>query len=436
MIPELTRAFGRTLDQTQWLSLDKLRIYQAPLLSKLLVHAKAHTDFYRDRFEFDPTSPEAIEEAWSALPIITRAEAVKNREHLLSRYEPPETGPALDGETSGSTSFPFRYRRSQIALVAAQALNERMYRWWKVDGAKSCSRISYDRQHNAVPPDGATLAGWHSAYPQASYHILSTVADVTAQVDWLMRRRSAYLAAYPHILKEIALAIKRAKGDIRFDLLFSFGAVVDQETRDICRSVFGAEIADTYGADEAGHFASQCPQCGEYHLSAEATRVEILRADGSPASEGEVGRVVATSFYNYSLPLIRYEVGDLAEAGSSKPRCRRGLPAIRRILGRYRNVFRFRDGTIRSPHPERFGLKETMALRQSQVIQIDYDRIEILWVGEGSDQSIDLPALEQRVRQVLGQKVDVTTRKVDALERSPSGKFEDCISLVPSSTSI
>ena len=157
----------------------------------------------------------------------------------------------------------------------------------------------------------------------------------------------------------------------------------------------------------------------------------MLRADGSPAAPGEIGRVIVTSLYNYAQPMIRYEPGDLAEAGSAKARCRRGLRSLRRILGRYRNVFRFRDGTIRSPSPERFGIRDLIPMRQSQVIQHDFDRIEILFVSDGSERQIDLPALTERIRSVLGQPVDVTVRRVEAIERSPSGKYEDCISLVP-----
>jgi phenylacetate-CoA ligase len=212
--------------------------------------------------------------------------------------------------------------------------------------------------------------------------------------------------------------------------VFGFGLVVDDEARGLCRTEFGAEIADTYGAEEAGHFASQCPECGEYHVSAEAMRVEILRADGSPAPPGEIGRVVVTSLYNYAQPLIRYEIGDLAEVGSEPSACGRGLPTLRRILGRYRNVFRFRDGTIRSPSVARFGLRDFIPLKQAQVVQLDIDRIEIRWVPDGSDRPIDLASLTAQIRSVLRQPVDVSLRRVDAIERSPSGKFEDCISLV------
>ena len=216
---------------------------------------------------------------------------------------------------------------------------------------------------------------------------------------------------------------------LRLELIFSFATVVDPDIRTLCRAVFGSEIADTYGAQEVGHIAAQCGDCGEYHISAERCLVEILRDDGSPAAPGEIGRVIVTPFYSYAMPFIRYELGDLAEAGTATPSCGRGLPTMRRILGRYRNLFRFRDGTTVWPTPAHF--RTSIAGKQFQVVQTDFDHIEILYVPESSDQPIDLPALTKRVRSTLRQPVDVTVRAVDAIPRSRNGKYEDFISQVP-----
>ena len=161
------------------------------------------------------------------------------------------------------------------------------------------------------------------------------------------------------------------------------------------------------------------------------SRVEILGSDGSLVQSGEVGRVVVTPFYNYAMPLIRYELGDLAELGSKHAQCGRGLPSLRRILGRYRNVFRFRDGKIASPSAVLLSAQGTFATPQSQIVQLDLDRIEIRWVSDGTDRPVDIAALTSQVRSVLRQPVKVSVRKVDVIERSSSGKFEDCVSLVP-----
>ena len=95
--------------------------------------------------------------------------------------------------------------------------------------------------------------------------------------------------SFAGIIKELALTVRR-RGIALGSTVFPVAAMLDAETRELCRSVFGAEIADTYGAQEAGHIAAQCPDCGDYHLSADASVVHILCDDGSPAAAGETGR--------------------------------------------------------------------------------------------------------------------------------------------------
>ena len=215
-------------------------------------------------------------------------------------------------------------------------------------------------------------------------------------------------------------------------MLFSFAAALDEEARELCKAAFGAEIADTYGTQETDHIAAQCRECGEYHISAEACLVEVLRVDGSPAGPGEIGRVIVTPLYNYAMPMIRYELGDMAEVGAARPVCGRGLPTLRRILGRYRNMFRYRDGTTAWPVSASFRLRKFLDLKQFQVVQTDFDAIEIRYVPDdgAADRPVDLAALTERVRAVLRQPVDVTVRRVAEIARSRSGKYEDCVSLV------
>jgi phenylacetate-CoA ligase len=423
------RAFGQRLAHTERLSLEQLQAYQAPLVARLLLHARKTTKFYKDRLDFDLKSHKKINESWSGIPILSREEAVKNYPKLTSRKPPlPEIGPVIEGETSGSTGMPFRFKKNGASVLASAALTERLYRWWSVDGAKSLASIAAHTQRSV------TAQWWHSSHPTGVRYDFGTREDVDAQLNWLMARRPHYLACYATILKELARAAQTRGIELRFAVLLSFATTVDDETRELCRAAFGAEIADTYGAQEVDHIAAQCRECGEYHISAETTRVEVLRSDGSSAAPGEIGRVVATPLYNYAMPLIRYELGDMAEVGTAPPDCGRGLPTLRRILGRYRNMFRYLDGSTSWPRATGFRLGNFIALKQFQVVQTDHNHVEIRYVpdDDATDRPIDLAALTQRVRTVLCQPVDVSVRRVVQIERSRGGKYEDCISLVSS----
>ena len=158
------RAFGQTLAHTERLSLEQLQAYQAPLVARLLAHARKTTKFYRDRLDFDLKSHKEINESWSAIPILSRAEAVKNYLKLTNRKPPPpEIGPVIEGRTSGSTGTPFRFKKNGASVLASAALTERLYRWWSVDGAKSLafiagiSRLPPD-EFGGLPPSGGIQA--------------------------------------------------------------------------------------------------------------------------------------------------------------------------------------------------------------------------------------------------------------------------------------
>jgi phenylacetate-CoA ligase len=431
MKTDLVRGLARTFARTEWLSSAELADYRAPLIRKLFAHAKQNTLFYKDRLDFDVTSRNSIEKKWSRIPIVTRAEAVANRNQIRSRRIPPDSLGIKKTQTSGSTGIPFSYEKSIVSMAAAKALTERMFRWWSVDAAKSFAHIRITGAGKGQPPNGDITLGWHSQCRTGIGYLLSINTEAETQLRWLHRRKPAYLYTYSCILRELAVSAIKLGIDLKFAALFSGSTVLSDEIRTLCESAFRAQIADTYGSEEVDHIAAQCPDCGEYHISAEANVLEVLREDGSMAKTGEIGRVVVTSLYNYAMPLIRYELGDLVEVGSTPSTCGRGLPTLRRILGRDRNLFRFRDGSAAFPVLPKFQLQNFISFKQMQLVQTEFERIEIRYVPDlQSVGSIDLAAVTQQFRSVLKQPVEVALVPVEAIPRTRTGKYEDCISLV------
>ena len=429
MNPQLVKAFGETLAQTPWLSRKKLMEYQAPLIERLLRHACETTDLYRTRLRFDLSSPATIEKAWHSIPILTRAEASAQAERLKSRTWPPETGDIFEEETSGSTGLPFEFLKSGLTVAATQALSERMFAWWKLDGRKSLATLSYRRRNQPpLPATGGTAVGWYTAEPTGAKLTFDAAADTDTQLDWLQSIRPDYLATFSTNLTRLAGRALERGLDLKFACVLSFGTRVDPAIRELSQRAFGARIADSYGSQEVGHVATECPDCGEYHLAMESTRIEILGRDNRPAGPGESGRIIATPFYNYAMPLIRYDMGDFAIVGKTKPSCGRGLPALRRILGRARNRFRFRDSSVCWPELADFKLSDFIAYRDIQLVQTALDRIEVRYVAKSPGQpSPNEEAVIDRVRTTLRQPLTVTIRAVDNLGRITHGKIDDCI---------
>ncbi|MCH8037825.1 MAG: tetratricopeptide repeat protein [Proteobacteria bacterium] len=213
-----------------------------------------------------------------------------------------------------------------------------------------------------------------------------------------------------------------ATGTLTFETVLS--ETLDPAVRESCMRVWNATLSDAYSSEELGMIAFQCPENTHYHLQAENLFVEILDEEGALCAPGQVGRVVVTDLHNFAMPLIRYEIGDYAEAGEPCP-CGRGLPVITRILGRTRNMLTLPSGEQIWPAFAK-ALREALPqLRQAQLVQRTLDEIEVRLVVARPL----TPREEDRARRALGKALsDAFAYRfvyVDEIPRSAAGKFEE-----------
>ncbi|MCJ2046496.1 hypothetical protein MKK58_18435 [Methylobacterium sp. J-078] len=363
------------------------------------------------------------------LPVITRSKVQQQGPALHASQIPPFAGRVRDGATSGSTGRPLRYRHEDLLDIASGAQTDRAFTRWGLDGRKALATFmsSYD---DLAGREGKQRGGWRYGVPEGTRHILELMIDVDAQLDWLAKIRPDYLFARGGVhITALAERAERRGTRLRFDRILSTGTAIDKSTRGAARRVFKAEIADFYGASETGLIAHQFPDCGFYHTCDETMRVEVLRPDGNPCSDGELGRTVVTPLYGYAMPLIRYEIGDYAIRGPEHAACGRPLGSLRAIVGRYRNVFHLGDGRVLTPYANANGLSAVLSFSQVQIVQVAYDQIEIRYVP-ASEQPPDEAAIQNFVRTAFDPSLNTVLVPVDHLPASPSGKFEETLSFV------
>jgi phenylacetate-CoA ligase len=202
------------------------------------------------------------------------------------------------------------------------------------------------------------------------------------------------------------------------------------EARQICGRTWNVPVTDMYSTEECGYLAIQCPEHEHYHLQAESALVEILDEDGAPCAAGQVGRVVVTPLHNFATVLLRYEIGDYAEAGPPCP-CGRGLPVISRILGRYRNLAVLPDGRTFWPKLGQDYVRDIAPIGQMQVVQHSLEAMEFRYTADRALSETEEAAVARHFNDSVGHPFTVSFTRLAALPRSPSGKFEDFICKVP-----
>ncbi|MEX2480522.1 MAG: phenylacetate--CoA ligase family protein [Gammaproteobacteria bacterium] len=423
-------------ERDEWLSAAVLQDRQFTQIQRLLGHALDTVPYYRERRSHYPDPTAAIDAAgWSGLPVLTRRTIQTAGERLHSEAVPPEMGKVYRAETSGSTGEPVRLYRTELDRLLWEALTLREHYWHERDFGAKLASIRVLEHGQGAPPEGTLLPCWggpaselHDTGPLA---LLALDTDIEIQVPWLQRQDPDYLLTYPTNLAALLDHAERHGWTLpHLRVIRSVGETLPEALRERCRALWGLEIADLYSSREIGYLALQCPLSGLYHITAETVLVEVLDADGRAVEPGGVGRLVVTALHNYATPLLRYELNDYAEVGPPCP-CGRGLPTLRRILGRTRNMVVFPDGRRHWPLVGFGRFRDVAPIRQYQLVQTTPERITVRLVVDRPLVAAEESAMTEIIHSALGHPFTLDFDYVaSALPRGPGGKFEEFVSRV------
>jgi phenylacetate-CoA ligase len=128
--------------------------------------------------------------------------------------------------------------------------------------------------------------------------------------------------------------------------------------------------------------------------------------------------------HNFAMPLVRYDLGDLAEVGAPCP-CGRGLPVVTRIAGRVRNMLRLPDGGLIWPRLSEGTYRDIAPIRQFQVAQVAADRLEVRLVSDQPLTAGQEEALRDKINGRIGHAFQIGFAYPPEIPRGPSGKYED-----------
>lgn len=104
-------------------------------------------------------------------------------------------------------------------------------------------------------------------------------------------------------------------------------------------------IISQYGNEENGIFGQTTPngKGTTMQLNLANCYMEILKFDSDePVADGELGRIVVTDLTNYAMPMIRYDIGDVAMVGEKKSGI---MVSIDNLGGRKTDLIIKTDGT-------------------------------------------------------------------------------------------
>lgn len=416
------------------------RIFDAQFekIGKLLVHASKTVPYYKtlmkDHRMADPAK--VTPEEWKALPLLDRQSIQTAGKDLHSIFIPRGHGRVSDIHTSGTTGRPVRVLRTERSNLYWSATTLRDHLWHRRDFKGKLAVMRNSEKGKDPYPDGSKSRTWGATNnvfktgPAVSLNLNCTPAE---QVDWLQRENPDYLMTHPTNMYRLATYC--VDNDIQLENLreaLTISEMQRPEVREACRAAWEVGVSDIYSGRDVGYIALQCPEHEHYHVQAEGLYLEILDEDGKPCAPGELGRVVVTPLDNFAMPLIRYDIGDYAEVGEPCP-CGRGLPVLKRIVGRVQDMVILPNGERRwtllsTGNIETF--LEIAPIRQYQFIQKDTQTIEVRLVVDRDLTDLEQDAIRNWVVTKLDHPFSVTFAFVESIPRTSSGKYQDFISEV------
>ncbi|MGI6415820.1 MAG: phenylacetate--CoA ligase family protein [Thermoguttaceae bacterium] len=420
-------SYWRELERSQWLSRKAIEELQFERLRNLISYAFENCPYYAETWRALGLRPNDLiaPDSFARWPLVDR-EVI--RTHRLNMRSTEPDMHLIAKTTGGSSGEPLHFDLNEDSNDRRAAASFRGYAWadaapgtkqwylWGAPPAGAQTRLQRLKEH--------LYHQWLYRHHIANSFSFSEQA-VPVFLRHLDRCRPHVIVAYTTPLYEFARSLKE-RGDIPFSprsIVVGAEKIHDFQ-RALIEEVFHAPVFETYGSREFMLMGAECDRHEGLHLAAENLLLEIVDDDGLPTPAGEEGNVVITDLFNYGMPFIRYVNGDRAVAGFTDCACGRGLPVLRRVVGRQLDVVTTPDGRRIPGEFFVYVLKDFASVRRFQVLQDRPGRIEIKLAVNDRWSAKDQSLLERQVRPQVGSAVELLLSEVDEIALTGVGKLQ------------
>ncbi|NEQ74545.1 MAG: phenylacetate--CoA ligase family protein [Okeania sp. SIO2C9] len=400
-------------------------------LSALLEYATAHIPYYKNLI----SSHSYNSSNFSELPILTKSIIRENFDNLKSD-ELASRGYYFNS-SGGSTGKPLQVIQDAEYEEWREATELFFYRQFLDIEAVVTSQVilwgsQTDIQQQTQKKNLTTRQKLLTIIqPQTTFlnSFKMTKEDLHEYVEVINQKKPKLIKSYAGSLYQLAKFVKENNLSIHSPKRIHTSAeTLRQFMRELIEDVFNCKIYDFYGSREVGAIAGECAK-GKIHIFNFNNHLEVVDKNNKPVQPGEEGRILITTLHNYSMPLIRYEIGDTGILG--KPcNCGSKLPTLEKITGRIKDHFITREGTLVDGgyFTRQFYFRNW--IDEFQVLQTDFEKIDIYYVPIGQPVESEMAEICDKVKQVMGEKCEIKWHQVEEVPRTPQGKLLYTRSLV------
>ena len=356
-------------------SCEELINLQTKNLKKILLNANTNVPFYK-KVKLKGDNPIA----WlNQFPILTKNHLRENNLDLINKNF--HTSNLIKYSSSGSSGIQSSVYMSKNEQSIIRGI---LTHWWEWSGY---------RIGNPIVQTGMTL---NRSFAKSLKDFFFRTLYINAfslseeQLKSLCKRLNNtnhyYLSGYASSLNIIAQYAFEHNYNIQFKSVISLGDKLFNHYRKNIEKAFNCRVYDTYGSNEGLMIAAQKDLDYLYILSPHVY-IEIVDDENNPVSDGEMGHILVTRLDGFSMPIIRYKLGDLGILLPKEryPKNREfNYPLLQQIVGRDTDIVQLPSGKKLIVHSFTGIFEFYSEIKQFKVIQEEINSIIIEYIiGDG-----------------------------------------------------
>jgi phenylacetate-CoA ligase len=418
---------GRTYRETlalalrmEHLSAADVQDYQWQEMRHLLDHCYRTVPHYGRTWRecgFAPQDIRSFDEFRAKVPFVTRDMVQANPADFVSTAYPRSR--RLPMNTGGSTGKPLLLYYLKGHTRAAEWGH--MHAQWRRFGHRPGSVMANLRGEFLGRNRAASYDPWRKILMLSSFALTAETAD--AYLDLIRRHRVEFINGYPsslHLLTQLSQRTSVELPSLRGIILASEN-ILDWQVADI-EGFFGKkDVIWHYGHGEVAALGGTCETSRRYHFMPSYGYVEWGPGLAEHANSVEI---VATSFINPLMPLVRYRTQDYGILDSERCPCGRNHVQLARVIGRAQELAIGDDNRAISLTALVFGrhARYFNHVRQLQIVNTAPGRLIVRVVAGAEFTAADEREIVVMLSHAQGMPFETTVERVEHVELTKGGK--------------
>jgi phenylacetate-CoA ligase len=394
---------------------DRIDSLQISNLEKVLSETASNVPYYK-KLNLNLSSDPILN--LKTFPILTKDILTQNEDQLISEKFQKKNLQA--SYSSGSTG-----KQSRIYM----SKSEKSSNWgillniWEIQGYNLGDSII---QTGMSPNRGALKSVkdfiFKTNYVNAFSH---SYTDLKAALMKSAKNKDNVIIGYASSLNVLAEIVLQEELNISVKNVISFGDKLFNHYKTNIEKAFNIRVKESYGSNE-GLMVCFEDDIEYMYIISPHVYVEIVDEEGNEVPDGELGHVLLTRLDCFSMPIIRYKLGDLAiKLPKEKYPTKRkyNLPLLQKIVGRETDVIYLKNQERLTVHSFTGIFEYIPEIKQFKVVQEHTEGITIEYIKNVSFTEQALVKAESDLRdKIKDGTFQIEFKEVSYIAPSKSGK--------------